>query len=85
MNAVLPVIKKMNINVPVFGMVKDNRHRTRAIAFDGGEIEINSPIRRKQAPTATQALILPILNILLRTLQGLRATRAETFFVIQSA
>ena len=23
-------------------MVKDNRHRTRAIAFDGGEIEINS-------------------------------------------
>lgn len=41
-NAVLPVIKKMNINVPVFGMVKDNRHRTRAIAFDSGEIEINS-------------------------------------------
>ena len=41
-NAVLPVIKKMNINVPVLGMVKDNRHRTRAIAFDGGEIEINS-------------------------------------------
>lgn len=41
-NAVLPVIKKMNINVPVFGMVKDSRHRTRAIAFDGGEIEINS-------------------------------------------
>ncbi len=41
-NAVLPVIKQMNINVPVFGMVKDNKHRTRAIAFDGGEIEINS-------------------------------------------
>ena len=32
----------MGINVPVFGMVKDNKHRTRAIAFDGGEIEINS-------------------------------------------
>lgn len=41
-NAVLPVIEKMNINVPVFGMVKDNKHRTRAIAFGGGEIEINS-------------------------------------------
>ena len=40
--AVLPVIKEMNINVPVFGMVKDSKHRTRAIAFDGGEIEINS-------------------------------------------
>lgn len=41
-NAVLPVIAKMNIDVPVFGMVKDNKHRTRAIAYDGGEIEINS-------------------------------------------
>lgn len=41
-NAVLPVIKQMNIDVPVFGMVKDTKHRTRAIAFDGGEIEINS-------------------------------------------
>ena len=41
-NAVLLVIREMNISVPVFGMVKDNKHRTRAIAFDGGEIEINS-------------------------------------------
>ena len=41
-NAVLPVVKQMNIDVPVFGMVKDNKHRTRAIAYDGGEIEINS-------------------------------------------
>lgn len=41
-NAVLPVIKQMNIDVPVFGMVKDNKHRTRAIAYNGGEIEINS-------------------------------------------
>lgn len=32
----------MNLSVPVFGMVKDNKHRTRAIAFGGGEIEINS-------------------------------------------
>lgn len=41
-NAVLPIISKMNLSVPVFGMVKDNKHRTRAIAFGGGEIEINS-------------------------------------------
>lgn len=41
-NAVLPVIRQMKINVPVFGMVKDTKHRTRAIAYDGGEIEINS-------------------------------------------
>ena len=41
-NAVLPVIKDMELDVPVFGMVKDSKHRTRAIAYDGGEIAINS-------------------------------------------
>ncbi len=41
-SAVMPVIQAMHINVPVFGMVKDSKHKTRAIAFDGGEIEINS-------------------------------------------
>lgn len=41
-NAVLPVVSSMGLNVPVFGMVKDNKHRTRAIAVNGGEIEINS-------------------------------------------
>lgn len=41
-NAVLPVIQSMGLNVPVFGMVKDSKHRTRAIAVNGGEIEINS-------------------------------------------
>ena len=40
--AVLPVIASMGLNVPVFGMVKDNKHRTRAIAVTSGEIEINS-------------------------------------------
>lgn len=41
-NAVLPVIKSMKLDIPVFGMVKDSKHRTRAIAYDGGEIAINS-------------------------------------------
>lgn len=41
-NAVLPLIQSMGLNVPVFGMVKDSKHRTRAIAVNGGEIEINS-------------------------------------------
>ena len=40
--AVLPVIRQMKLEVPVFGMVKDSKHRTRAIAYDGGEIAINS-------------------------------------------
>ncbi len=37
-----PLIRSMGFAIPVFGMVKDDRHRTRAIAKDGGEIAIAS-------------------------------------------
>ena len=40
--AVKNVLEKMNIAVPLFGMVKDDKHRTRAVTGDGGEIAINS-------------------------------------------
>lgn len=35
-----PVIAKYGLDIPVFGLVKDDRHRTRAIAMDKGEIAI---------------------------------------------
>ena len=41
-NAIMPVLKKHNIDVPVFGMVKDSKHKTRAIASGGGDISIKS-------------------------------------------
>ena len=37
-----PVLDALGIRVPLFGMVKDDRHRTRAIAADGGEIALTS-------------------------------------------
>lgn len=40
--AIKPLLKHMGIDVPVYGMVKDDKHRTRAIAVTGGEIAINS-------------------------------------------
>lgn len=40
-NAVKEAIAPFNMDIPVFGMVKDNKHRTRAIAHNGGEITIN--------------------------------------------
>ena len=39
-SAVLPVVAASGLNIPVFGMVKDDRHRTRAIVSDTGEIAI---------------------------------------------
>jgi excinuclease ABC subunit C len=44
-NAVVPVMKKHNLDIPVFGMVKDDRHRTRAIVSAKGEISL-SPTRK---------------------------------------
>jgi len=41
-SAVLPVLEKHNISVSLFGMVKDSKHRTRAIASSGGDIAIKS-------------------------------------------
>ncbi|MCI8497539.1 MAG: excinuclease ABC subunit UvrC, partial [Clostridiales bacterium] len=41
-SAVLPVIQRFGLNIPVFGMVKDDRHRTRAITTDGRELSISA-------------------------------------------
>lgn len=40
-SSVQPIIHELGLNIPVFGMVKDNKHRTRAIAAGGKEIQIN--------------------------------------------
>jgi excinuclease ABC subunit C len=39
-SSVREVLNELNIDVRLFGMVKDEKHRTRAIAADGGEIQI---------------------------------------------
>ena len=41
-NAVLPLLEKYQLDIPLFGMVKDSHHRTRAIARSGGEIALTS-------------------------------------------
>ncbi len=38
---VKPIIDAYNLGIPVFGLVKDDRHRTRAVALTGGEIAIH--------------------------------------------
>ena len=40
-SAVRPLLDEYRFDIPLFGMVKDDSHRTRAIAKDGGEIAIN--------------------------------------------
>ncbi|NFL76231.1 excinuclease ABC subunit UvrC [Clostridium sporogenes] len=40
-NIALEVLNSFNINIPVCGMVKDNKHRTRGLIYNGEEIIIN--------------------------------------------
>lgn len=40
--AVLPILEKHNLTIPLFGMVKDSKHKTRAIATTGGNISIKA-------------------------------------------
>ena len=40
-HAVQPILRELGLNIPLFGMVKDDKHRTRAIAAGGSEIQIN--------------------------------------------
>ncbi len=41
-HAVQPVLDSYGLKIPLFGMVKDDKHKTRAIAYNGGEIAITS-------------------------------------------
>ncbi len=53
-SAVLPVMKAHGCTVPVFGMVKDNKHRTSAISTSGGRIDFNSKRKAFSLVTSIQ-------------------------------
>ncbi len=41
LNAIKSLFEEMNLDIPVFGMVKDDKHRTRALLSEYGEVYIN--------------------------------------------
>ncbi|SHH58238.1 excinuclease ABC subunit UvrC [Clostridium grantii] len=41
-NIALEVLKSLNISIPVCGMVKDDKHKTKALVYNNREIEIKS-------------------------------------------
>lgn len=52
-NAVKTVLKDYKLDIPLFGMVKDNKHKTRAITANGSEISITS---KRQAFTLISSI-----------------------------
>lgn len=53
-NAVLPVMKSHNCDVPLFGMVKDSKHKTAAISTGGGRIDFNAKRKAFSLVTSIQ-------------------------------
>lgn len=53
-HAAKEVLARFGLDVPVFGMVKDGKHRTRAIASDGGELSISKARKVFTLVTAIQ-------------------------------
>ena len=41
-NTIVPVAKSFGLTIPIYGMVKDQKHRTRAISSMGGEISLTT-------------------------------------------
>ncbi len=54
LSAVEPILKKHDIDIAIFGMVKDSKHRTRAIAWGGGDISIKANASAYRLVTAIQ-------------------------------
>ncbi len=53
-NAVAPLLREMGVNCPLFGLVKDSRHRTRAVATGDGEISLSKSRSAFNLATAIQ-------------------------------
>lgn len=41
-STIAPLVKSFGVSVPVYGMVKDQKHKTKAISKDGKEVEIRN-------------------------------------------
>ena len=53
-SAVEPILQKHGLDIALFGMVKDSKHRTRAIATHGGDISIKANQSAYRLVTAIQ-------------------------------
>jgi len=53
-NAIIPILKNHNISIPVCGIVKDDKHRTRGLIYNGQEIIISITSNTFRLITAIQ-------------------------------
>ena len=92
--AVKPIIQQMGLDIPVFGMVKDDRHRTRTVANEEGELSISSFRGAFDLLTSIQDEVhrfsinysrtkhrTKAMESMLRSVEGIGETRAKNLFI----
>lgn len=92
--AVKPIVEQMGFHIPVFGMVKDDRHRTRTVASEDGELSISTFRSAFNLLTSIQDEVHRFsinysrtkhqtrgMESLLRSVEGIGETRAKNLYL----
>lgn len=92
--AVKPIVRQMGFEIPVFGMAKDDRHRTRTIATEDGELSVSSYRAAFDLLTSIQDEVhrfsinysrtkhrTQALDSVLRSVEGIGPKRAQNLYL----
>lgn len=92
--AVKPIVREMGFDIPVFGMAKDDRHRTRTIATEDGELSVSSfraafdlltniqdEVHRFSVTYSRSKHQSKAMDSVLRSVEGIGETRAKNLFL----
>ena len=92
--AVKPIVQQMGFSIPIFGMAKDDRHRTRTIATEDGELSVSSfrsafdlltsiqdEVHRFSITYSRQKHQSRAMDSVLRSVQGIGEKRAKNVFL----
>ena len=92
--AVKPIVQQMGFSIPIFGMAKDDRHRTRTIATEDGELSVSSfrsafdlltsiqdEVHRFSITYSRQKHQSRAMDSVLRSVQGIGEKRAKNLFL----
>ena len=92
--AVKPIVREMGFDIPVFGMAKDDRHRTRTIATEDGELSVSSfraafdlltniqdEVHRFSVTYSRAKHQSKAMDSVLRSVEGIGETRAKNLFL----
>ena len=92
--AVKPIVRQMGFNIPVFGMAKDDRHRTRTVATEDGELSVTSfraafdlltniqdEVHRFSIGYSRQKHASHAMESVLRSVEGIGEKRAQNLFI----